>query len=177
MKALEDISCSGESICVYIHMHVHVCIDTWFVCGCIYENTHTYMYMSWPCFKEKASWQNPSSKLVRWQTRVSNGAQSSRSPGKPSQANLNGQRQTKSNQLNSLDQWLQPWLPVGKSMSWVYFLLPLQKTSLRGSFRGSLKQAKSGLPVSTRVPHASSHVNPASWLKALHQSQTDCTTK
>lgn len=46
-----------------------------------------------------------------------------------------------------------------------------------GTFHGSLKQMKSGLPVSTWVPPASSHGNPASWLKELHHSQTDCTTK
>lgn len=158
---------------VYIYTCAHSC--TWFVCGCIYENTYTYMSMSWPCFRVKTSWQNQSSKLVRWQRRVSNGAQSSWSPGKSRQVNLNAQWQTKSNQLNSLNQSSLGFQWVNLCHEYTSCCL-CRRQAWGGTFHGSLKQVKSGLRVST-LPHASSQVNLASWLKELHQSQTDYTTK
>lgn len=72
---------------VYAYGHVHVCADTQFVCRCMYRKTNTRMC---PALKKKHPDRTQVLNLSGGrQTKVSNGAQSSWSSWKSSQANLN----------------------------------------------------------------------------------------
>lgn len=97
---------------VYTHVHVHV----HGLCVGVYMKTHIYIWLRpGPVLEQKHRDRTQALNLLGGRQEF---PMEHKAPGAlGSQANLNAQGQIKSNQPNSLNQWLQPWFPVGKSMS------------------------------------------------------------